>query len=126
MNTKVCGQVEKTSIQIRCKGDFPLLRLTDVRNESISIANLWEHFELTRMNKELLLPLNANEIMFNNSDKTTSSTEDLENNLKSFVWDFGKIPLKGGSKPRKIRVTLKNVGGVQADWGFKMPDDLEI
>jgi hypothetical protein len=33
MNNKVCGQVEKTSIQIRCKGDFPLLRLTDVRND---------------------------------------------------------------------------------------------
>ena len=58
ISNKIGGQIEKSSIQIKCKGDFPLLRLTDVRNDQVSIANLWEHFELTKMNKELLLPLN--------------------------------------------------------------------
>ena len=53
---------------IRCKGDYPLLRFTDVRNDQVSIANLWERFELTKMNKELLLPLSQAEIAFNNSD----------------------------------------------------------
>ena len=51
------GHVEKAQIKIHCKGDYPLLRFTDVRNDQVSIANLWERFELTKMNKELLLPL---------------------------------------------------------------------
>lgn len=51
-------------------GDFPLLRFTDVRNDGISTANLWERFRLTTLNKELLNPLNVSEIEFNNSDKT--------------------------------------------------------
>jgi hypothetical protein len=126
MDSKIGGQVEKSSIQIRCKGYFPLVRLTDVRNEHVSIANLWEFFELTKMNKELLLPLNSQEILFNNSDKATGSNADLKKGLKNFVWDFGKIPIRNGGKPRKVRLTLKNVGGVQADWVFKMPNDSEV
>jgi hypothetical protein len=51
-------------------GDFPLLRFTDVRNDTVSTANLWERFHLTNLNKELLNPLNDSEIEFNNSDKT--------------------------------------------------------
>ena len=48
------GFVEKTQISIHCKGDYPLLRFTDVRNDQVSIANLWERFQMTSMNKELL------------------------------------------------------------------------
>lgn len=51
-------------------GDFPLLRFTDVRNDAISTAHLWESYHLTTLNKELLNPLNDSEIEFNNSDKT--------------------------------------------------------
>ena len=51
-------------------GDFPLLRLTDVRNDHISTANLWEKYELTNLNKELLTPLNDSELGFNSSEKT--------------------------------------------------------
>ncbi len=46
--------------------------------------------------------------------------------LKKFCWDFGKVPIKNGSKPRKITLTLKNIGGVHAEWRFKMPDDNKI
>mmetsp|Transcript_11363 Transcript_11363/g.14318 ORF Transcript_11363/g.14318 Transcript_11363/m.14318 type:complete len:86 (-) Transcript_11363:1857-2114(-) len=62
------GHVEKAQIKIHCKGDYPLLRFTDVRNDQVSIANLWERFELTKMNKELLHPLSQAEQAFNNSD----------------------------------------------------------
>ena len=64
----VGGHVEKAMIKITCKGDYPLLRFTDVRNDQVSIANLWERFQLTKMNKELLHPLSEAEIAFNNSD----------------------------------------------------------
>ena len=105
------GFVEKDEIKIRCKGDYPLLRLTDVRNDQVSIANLWERFMLTKMNKELLLPLNASEVAYNNSDDTDKSGS-LDDALSRFSWDFGKLPIKNGSKPRKITLTLKNIGGV--------------
>ena len=65
--------VEKSFITIRATGDYPLLRVTDVRNEQISTANLWERFRLTNMNKELIKPLNEHEQTFNNSEKTNQS-----------------------------------------------------
>ena len=36
--------VEKTHITVTAKGDYPLLRFEDVRNDTMSIANLWERF----------------------------------------------------------------------------------
>ena len=78
------------------------------------------------MNKELLLPLSPAEITFNNSDQTNATSDDLQKALNSFSWDFGKVPIKNGSKPRRITLTIKNVGGVQSDWNFKLPNDSEI
>jgi predicted restriction endonuclease len=69
--------IEKSFIKIKAMGDYPLLRVTDVRNEQISTANLWERFRLTTMNKELLKPLNDSEQVFNNSEKTNQSIHDL-------------------------------------------------
>jgi len=58
--------------------------------------------------------------------------EELISNLNSFDWDFGKIPSKYGKDslgkdiPRKITLTIKNIGGVDAEWCFKLPNDSEI
>ena len=62
--------VEKSFITVKAKGDYPLLRFEDVRNDQESIANLWERFQMTKMNKDLLLPLNESEKIFNNSEGT--------------------------------------------------------
>lgn len=78
------------------------------------------------MNKELLHPLSSAEFFFNNSDKTNASNEELMEGLRKFTWDFGKVPIRNGSKPRRIVLTVKNVGGVPADWRFKMPNDSDI
>jgi hypothetical protein len=71
---------------------------------------------MTRMNKDLLNPLNDSEKIFNNSEHTNVSMDELIRNLTVFDWDFGKIPIKYGSKPRKVTLTLKNIGGVPASW----------
>ena len=118
--------IEKASISIKCKGDYPLLRFTDIRNEQVSIANLWERFQMTVVNKELLQPLSTAEFFFNNSDKSNATNEELMEGLKKFSWDFGKVPIRNGSKPRKIILTIKNVGGVPADFRFKLPNDSDI
>jgi len=36
--------IEKSFITVQAKGDYPLLRFEDVRNDQESIANLWERF----------------------------------------------------------------------------------
>jgi hypothetical protein len=43
-----------------------------------------------------------------------------------FEWNFGKIAQKPGVKPRKVILTLKNVGGVGTEFLFKMPNDSEV
>lgn len=78
------------------------------------------------MNKEMLTELTKHEEIYNNSDKSNESQENLTKNLSKFNWDFGKIPSRKGRDPRKITITLKNVGGVDANWCFKMPNDQAI
>jgi hypothetical protein len=77
------------------------------------------------MNKELLEPLTTEEFTYNNSDKANMSAEEMNKALKKFVWDFGKIASKRNN-PRKITITLKNIGGVDANWSFKFPNDSDI
>jgi hypothetical protein len=87
---------------------------------------------MTEMNKDLLNPLNESEMIFNNSEQSNMSMDELISNLNNFNWDFGKIPIKHGVDstgkyiPRKITLTLKNIGGVDAEWCFKLPNDSEI
>ena len=66
---------------MQAKGDFPLLRFEDVRNDTVSIANLWERFQMTKMNKNLLNELNESEKVYNNSDQTNHSLDELISNL---------------------------------------------
>ena len=51
--------------------------------------------------------------------------DDLIRNLTSFNWDFGKIPIRH-ARARKVTLTMKNIGGVEAKWLFKLPNDSEI
>lgn len=60
--------VEKSYITVQAQGDYPQIRFEDVRNKEVSIANLWERFNMTKMNKDLLNPLNEAEKQFNNSE----------------------------------------------------------
>ena len=62
--------VEKSFITVQAKGDYPLIRFEDVRNDQVSIANLWEKFQMARMNADLLNPLNEWEKIFNNSEQS--------------------------------------------------------
>ena len=55
---------QKYSIKIRAKGDYPLLRFTDIRNDQLSVSTLWERFQLSSLNKELLTELNDHEIQY--------------------------------------------------------------
>jgi len=43
------------------KGSYPLLKIVDVRNDSISVATLWENMHINKINKQLANNLNDDE-----------------------------------------------------------------
>ena len=56
----------KCVIPLRAKGSYPLLKIVDVRNDSISVATLWENMNVNRINKALSLNLDDNEKKYQN------------------------------------------------------------
>jgi hypothetical protein len=97
---------QKFNIHILAKGDYPLLRFADIRNDQLSVSTLWERFQLTMLNKELLTELTPAEVEYANSEKPDQK-EDNQSKLRKFIWDFGKVPIKFSHKPRKITLTVK-------------------
>ncbi len=118
---------QKTYCELVANGDFPLIKLMDIRNEYVSTASLCDSFNFASLNAELLSPLNAQELEFNNADKTSTSVAKIQKDLKRFEWSFGKIPqnLKCVT-PRRVIITLKNVGGVNSQFLFRMPNESEV
>lgn len=43
--------VVKCSLRIKAHGSYPLLKIVDIRNDSISVAALWENFQISRINQ---------------------------------------------------------------------------
>ena len=52
---------QKCKIPVRAKGSYPLLKIVDVRNDSISVATLWENMQINKINKQLANHLNDDE-----------------------------------------------------------------
>eukprot|EP00357_Protocruzia_adherens_P031746 CAMPEP_0115013128 /NCGR_PEP_ID=MMETSP0216-20121206/25201_1 /TAXON_ID=223996 /ORGANISM="Protocruzia adherens, Strain Boccale" /LENGTH=1245 /DNA_ID=CAMNT_0002382423 /DNA_START=124 /DNA_END=3861 /DNA_ORIENTATION=+ len=116
---------EKSSIQVFAKGDYPLLQFIDLRNNHMSLADCWAKFNLNRVNEELLKPLTPTEYSYNNS-QSMDKTKVARTQLSKFDWDFGKLHTKFSREPRKLTVTMKNVGGVDCGWHYKLPSDSEV
>lgn len=55
---------QKCSLKIFAKGNYPLLKIVDVRNDAISVATLWENFQINKINYELIKNLNDDEKQF--------------------------------------------------------------
>jgi hypothetical protein len=118
---------QKASCEFLAKGDFPLIKLKDLRNEFVSTSILCDSFNFAALNAELESPLNPQELEFNNADKTSISVAKLQKDLKRFEWNFGKIPQNQKVLiPRRVIITLKNVGGVKSKFVFKMPNESDV
>ena len=118
---------QKTFCELLANGDFPLIKLMDVRNDRTSTAALCDSFNFAKLNEELLSPLNPQELEFNNADKTSKSVAKIQKGLKRFEWNFGKIPQNQKTMaPRRVVITLKNVGGVNSQFLFRMPNESEV
>lgn len=118
---------QKCAIRIKGKGNYPLLKIVDVRNDSVSVATLWENFSINNINKELLNDLNEDERKFLQIETLNfSEATALMKRLQAYIWNFGYLPIKSNIKPRKIVITIQNIGGTDLNWNFKLPSDSQI
>lgn len=129
------NKTEKASICIKANGDYPLIKIVDVRNTWRSTTSLWKDFNVNDANAELNNELTQEEINFINLEKTNKKIQDYYEKLKCITLDFGKHLLKKESKINHSNsngqyfdayITFKNEGGVDSEFFFKFPDDISI
>jgi len=107
---------QKTTILVKGNGKYPMLKIVDIRNDTISVATLWESFHINKINQELVQDLDENEQKFIQSDSLTyEQITELLKSLKTFEWNFGYLPKKAKILPRNIIVTIKNIGETALD-----------
>ena len=117
---------KKCTLRICGQGDYPLIKIVDLRNSIISSSTLWRDFNVDEANEELQKELTQEEIYF--AQSVGSKIENTMKKLKLIRFDFGKHILnkKEGNKYMDVFLTLKNEGGVLSEFSFKFPDDAAI
>ena len=118
----------KCSLEVSAKGDYPLIKIVDLRNNIISPSKLWKDFNVDKANEELQKKLTDVEMNYSNSN-TNKKISDANQTLKVINFDFGKnFLLKNKTEIQNLDVflTLKNEGGVLSEFFFKFPDDINI
>lgn len=48
-------------MKVLAEGNYPLMEIIDIRNDVLSVAALWENFQISKINKELGCKLDNNE-----------------------------------------------------------------
>ena len=128
-NKEIINKEElKCSIEITAKGDYPLIKIVDARNNLISTAQLWKDLSVDEANEELGKKLTNEEMYFSNA-KGDKKMNNINPKLKVMKFDFGKHFLKRNKTSFEkfdIYLTLKNEGGVPTEFYFKFPDDVNI
>lgn len=114
---------EDSRIELSAHGDFPVITILDLRNKYVSPSMLWKQFNLKSTIKTILSPLTNVEIKYNNAELTQNQAQER---LSHFDWDFGKLNYSRSTEPKKMRLTLQNIGGVKASFKFVFPDDNKL
>ena len=118
----------KCELDIKANGDYPLIKICDVRNDQVGINNLWHLFNVDEANEELQKQLTEEEINYNVGDRDNKKINEMKGKLKCIKFDFGKHIRKKNAKVNffDVYLTLKNEGGVSSEFYFKFPDDINI
>ena len=117
---------KKFALRITGKGDYPLIRIVDIRNNLKSSSSLWRDFHVNEANEELQKELTQEEIYFTQS--VGSKIENTMKKLKLIKFDFGKHTLNKneGAKFMDVYLTLKNEGGVQVNFHSNFLTTLQL
>jgi hypothetical protein len=128
INNNKSNEELKCTLEINAKGDYPLIKIVDVRNDLISTSNLWKDLNVDEANEELGKKLTSEEMDYSNA-KINKKVDYVNTKLKIVKFDFGKHFLKkekNDSQKFDIYLALKNEGGVPTEFFFKFPDDVNI
>lgn len=52
-------------MNIKAFGEYPMFKIVDLRNSKIPTNILWQNFDANKFNKEITIPLNSNEKLYN-------------------------------------------------------------
>ena len=119
------GYTIKDKCEIVAKANYPLLKIVDIRNDELSVASLWEKFQVSDINFELSKRLSDHEKRCGlNSRRLFDEHADLEAKNRKFIWDFGYMHnSQQSSRPRVVVVYFQNIGGTDLEWKFKENDE---
>ena len=118
----------KCELTLTANGDYPLIRIADVRNNLVGTNNLWYLFHVDQANEELQKQLTDEEINYIGDDKADKQIKDFKDKLKCITLNFGKhIKKKQNSDETfDVYLTLRNDGGVPTEFYFKFPGEISI
>lgn len=103
------------------------MEIIDIRNDTLSVAALWENFQIAKINDELGCRLDQSQKKYLSVETLTfAQAKQLEDNLKHYDWNLGYVSAKNKARPRKVLITVKNVGGTPLDYTFKFPSDNKV
>ena len=75
----------KCSLEINAKGDYPLIKIVDLRNNIISPSKLWKDFNVDKANEELQKKLTDIEMNYSNAN-TDKKISDITQTLKNICF----------------------------------------
>ena len=118
----------KCELLLTANGDYPLIRIADVRNNLVGTNNLWHLFDVDQANEELQKQLTDEEINYIGEEKTDKKINDYKDKLKCITLNFGKHIKKKANNNETFNVylTLRNDGGVPTEFYFKFPGEVSI
>ena len=118
----------KCSLEVNAKGDYPLIKIVDLRNNLISPSKLWKDFNVDMANEELQKKLTEEEMDYSNA-KTNKKISEITQKFKIIQFNFGTkffSKNKPDNQNEDVYLTLKNEGGVLSEFYFNFPDDINI
>ena len=118
----------KCELTLTANGDYPLIRIADIRNNLVGTNNLWHLFDVNKANEELQKQLTDEEINYIGEDKTDKKIKDFKDKLKCITLNFGKHIKKkqNNNETFNVYLTLRNDGGVPTEFYFKFPGEISI
>ena len=118
----------KCELLLTANGDYPLIRIADVRNNIVGTNNLWHLFDVDQANEELQKQLTDEEIYYIGEEKNDKQINDYKDKLKCITLNFGKHIKKkvNNNETFNIYLTLRNDGGVPTEFYFKFPGEVSI
>ena len=123
----------KCELMLKANGDYPLMRIADIRNNFVGTSELWHSFNVDEANEELSKQLTDEEINYMSNEKDNKKIHEITDQLKTVKFDFGKHIKKkstdnnnNNNDPFDVFLTLRNEGGVPCEFFFKFSDDIAI